>query len=214
MKQPIISWILLVYGIVMTMPGPRSCALAVLEEDPVPSETNDEGAEISDEGEPDEDDEDEECVDHFERCPFWAHLGECDVNPPMLEYCAKSCEVCDHTDDDEDDQPCVDFNRECRDWAEQGECQSNSEFMQDECRKSCKVCRPLPRRKKSSSDTMTREERLIFRSQKFGKAQELDGSFEKEIVRQLELSIEYMASDSVTNLPIDIKRKCRTSNIN
>ena len=51
----------------------------------------------------------------------------------MLEYCPKSCGVCQ-------DEDCIDEGEYCSDWAQNGECQYNPEYMLEFCKKSCGVC--------------------------------------------------------------------------
>ena len=177
-------------------------------------------------GPDDEEEDDDDCQDEHERCSVWAGLGECEANPDdMLKHCAKSCDACgmnrdeeeeenvDNEYDEEEEIECEDTDRRCSSWAKSGECKANPNYMHSNCAKSCGTC-GKPRRKPAQEEVPVDHSEaygrnLMDRSKKFGEEQKAEGAERTAILDRIESTIQYIASEQVTELPVNIRRECK-----
>lgn len=162
------------------------------------------------------------CEDRHERCHVWASLGECESNRrDMRKHCPKSCNACSKQgvleDDSEDDvvqQACKDQDKRCSSWAKSGECTKNENYMHHNCPKSCGTCAKVS--KMSPGETQPRvggnilsTGTLLERTRKFGELQKAEGAQKEDIVRRVESTINYLASEDVLQLPVSVRRECK-----
>uniref|UniRef100_A0A915KF09 ShKT domain-containing protein n=1 Tax=Romanomermis culicivorax TaxID=13658 RepID=A0A915KF09_ROMCU len=98
----------------------------------------------------------DECSDFSSQCPKWAAEKQCQLNSHwMEENCRRSCNVCQRSGDQlralckddssvtrmkEPKKECKDLHIHCPAWSQTGECQKNSQWMTQNCPKSCKIC--------------------------------------------------------------------------
>jgi hypothetical protein len=134
-----------------------------------------------------------ECKDYLERCPVFANLGECKVNPEMRKWCPHSCGRCDadgqlHPDmttfapDDEDDEI---FEEN---WEEEEVVVSSIDYS-------------------SSFDDETTA--MIRQSESFGLLQTAEGATSDKTIQRIRESIDYMKSDQVLDLSPRILENCK-----
>lgn len=96
----------------------------------------------------------ERCADELRDCALWASTGDCASNAKyMHDNCRRSCGLCKGPPVQSSAPPsaaavserCADQHSdaaECGRWAAAGQCETNSAWMRDQCRASCKLCDP------------------------------------------------------------------------